>query len=181
MAEIQVRPAADTDLAWIAAVDNSYSTDYVWQVDIRDDASLGQIQATFRPVRLPRSMRVSMQREPDWLTMAWERRVCFLVAEQDGHMKGYLNLALALVPETAWVTDFGVERRFRRSGVGTVLLTAAAQWARTNRLKRLVLEMQSKNHPAISFAQKHGFVFSGYNDRYYPNQDVALFFGMVLK
>ena len=41
--------------------------------------------------------------------------------------------------------------------------------------------MQSKNFPAICFAQKHGLNFCGYNDRYYHNQDLALFFGMVLK
>ena len=41
--------------------------------------------------------------------------------------------------------------------------------------------MQSKNYPAISFAQKQGLAFCGYNDRYYASQDVALFFGMTLK
>ena len=36
--------------------------------------------------------------------------------------------------------------------------------------------VQSKNFPAISFLQKHGFKFSGYNERYYRNQDIALYF-----
>jgi ribosomal protein S18 acetylase RimI-like enzyme len=40
----------------------------------------------------------------------------------------------------------------------------------------MTLEIQTKNHPAISFAQKHGFQFCGYNERYYPNGDIALFF-----
>jgi hypothetical protein len=62
-----------------------------------------------------------------------------------------------------------------------VLLAAAAHWARTNNLGRIILATQSKNYPAICFAQKHGLAFCGYNDRYYPNQDVALFFGMELK
>jgi GNAT superfamily N-acetyltransferase len=66
-------------------------------------------------------------------------------------------------------------------GVGSVLLAAALQWARANGLLRVVLETQSKNYPAICFAQKHGLVYCGYNDRYYPNQDVALFFGANLK
>jgi RimJ/RimL family protein N-acetyltransferase len=44
-----------------------------------------------------------------------------------------------------------------------------------------MIEMQSKNHPAIRLAQKHGYEFCGYNDHYYLTQDVALFFAKVLK
>lgn len=181
MAEIQVRAAVAEDLPRLAALDHGYSTDYVWQMDVRDDTAAGQIQVTFRPVRLPRPIRADTPSDAARLQAEWNRRVCFLVAEQAGVAKGYINLTLAPAAETAWVADYAVERRFRRAGVGTVLLTAAAQWARANRLKRLILEMQSKNYPAICFAQKHGLAFCGYNDRYYSNQDVALFFGMVLK
>ena len=180
MAEIQVRAATHEDLPRLALLDPGYSTDYVWQMDMREEPG-GSINVNFRQVRLPRPMRVAVHHEPDRLTDGWNRRACFLVAEQDGHLKGYLNLTLATERETAWVADCVVERRFRRGGVGSVLLGSAAQWARANRLKRLILEMQSKNYPGICFAQKHGLAYCGYNDRYYPNQDVALFFGMVLK
>ena len=180
MAEIQVRAATNEDLPRLAALDPGYSTEYVWQMDMREEPD-GAIGVNFRPVRLPRPMRVAVRHEPERLLEGWNRRGCFLVAEQDEHLKGYLNLSLASELETAWVSDCVVERRFRRAGVGTVLLASAAQWARANRLKRLILEMQSKNYPGIRFAQRHGLSFCGYNDRYYPNQDVALFFGMVLK
>ena len=179
MAEIQVRPAVSADLPWLAALDHGYSTDYAWQMDVREEA--GQTLIAFRPARLPRPQRVTFAGEPGRLTDEWNRRVCFLVAGDEGRLQGYLHLTLASSPETGWVADYGVERRFRRSGVGSVLLTAAADWARANGLKRLILETQSKNYPAICFAQKHGLAFCGYNDRYYSNQDVALFFGMVLK
>jgi RimJ/RimL family protein N-acetyltransferase len=36
--------------------------------------------------------------------------------------------------------------------------------------------MQSKNYPAIALARKLGFSYSGYSDRYYADQDIALFF-----
>ncbi|MGH2521278.1 MAG: GNAT family N-acetyltransferase [Anaerolineales bacterium] len=179
MAEIQVRPASSADLPHLAELDPGYSTDYVWQMETRDES--GQTTVTFRPVRLPRPMRVTFSYDAQRLAEAWNRRVCFLVAEEEGHLKGYLNLTLAPSPEIGWISDYVVERRVRRNGIGGVLLTAAAQWAQQNNLKRLILETQSKNYPAICFAQKHGLAFCGYNDRYYPNQDVALFFGMVLK
>jgi GNAT superfamily N-acetyltransferase len=179
MPQIQVRPALSADLAALTALDHSYSTDYVWQMDTREEA--GAIAITFRNVRLPRPMRASVPHEASRLLEAWNKRVCFLVAEEAGHIQGYLNLTLSHIPGTGWIADFGVERRFRRMGVGTVLLAAALPWARDNHLQRIILETQSKNYPAICFAQKHGFVHCGYNDRYYPNQDVALFFGLNLK
>jgi ribosomal protein S18 acetylase RimI-like enzyme len=179
MPQVQVRPAVSADIPHLAALDHGYSTDYVWQMDTRDED--GQINITFRTVRLPRSVRVAFPRDTQRLFEEWNRRVCFLVAEEGGNLKGYLNLTLTSAPETGWIADFGVDRRFRRSGVGSVLLASAAHWARQNNLQRIVLETQSKNYPAISFAQKHGLAFCGYNDRYYPNQDVALFFGMILK
>jgi RimJ/RimL family protein N-acetyltransferase len=42
--------------------------------------------------------------------------------------------------------------------------------------RRIVLEMQPKNYAAIHLAQKLGFDLCGYNDRYYANHDIALFF-----
>lgn len=179
MPEVQVRPAVIADLPALAALDHSYSTDYVWQMDARQEGEATTV--TFRTVRLPRSVRVSPPRDANALNEAWNRRACFLAAEEGGQLKGYLSLSLAAVPGAVWLADFGVERRFRRMGVGSVLLAAALQWARANRLQRVVLETQSKNFPAICFAQKQGLVFCGYNDRYYPNQDVALFFGANLK
>jgi len=181
MPPIQVRPATNADLAVLSAMDHGFSTDYVWQMTAREEEASDETVITFRTARLPRPVRVSSPRDPKRLADAWARRVCFLVAEEEGHLKGYLNLVVAAVPEVGWLADLCVERRFRRSGVGTVLLAASAHWARENHLARLVVECQSKNYPAICFAQKNGLVFCGYNDRYYPNQDVALFFGMSLK
>src|SRR5829696_8770103 len=110
MAEIQVRPAELEDIPRLAALDQGYSTDYVWQMDHRDDAAAGQIQVSFRPVRLPRPMKVTLSREPTRLVDDWNRKVCFILAEQDGVVKGYLNLIVAPAPDTAWVSECVVER-----------------------------------------------------------------------
>ena len=48
-------------------------------------------------------------------------------------------------------------------------------------MRRLILEMQSKNQAYIRLAQKFGYEFCGYNDQYYLTQDVALFFGRAIK
>src|SRR5258706_809570 len=138
MASIQVRSATQDELPQLAAFDAGYSTDYVWQMDLRDESSAGQIAVTFRPVRLPRPMRVTLAREPERLLGTWSHQACFLVAEQDGQARGYLNLVLAPAPETAWVSDLVVERRFRRGGVGLGVFTPARQRAGGIRPKRRV-------------------------------------------
>ena len=46
---------------------------------------------------------------------------------------------------------------------------------------RAMLEMPSKNNPAMRLAQKLGYEFCGYNDQYYETQDIALFFGRSIR
>jgi hypothetical protein len=49
------------------------------------------------------------------------------------------------------------------------------EWGENHACRRIVLEMQPKNYPAIHMAQKMGFDLCGYNDLYYTNHDIALF------
>ena len=86
-----------------------------------------------------------------------------------------------MAPNTTWVTDLVVLRRQRRQGIGTALLLASQDWALQKKNRRIILEMQPKNFPAISLAQKLGFDLCGYNDHYYTNQDIALFFSKWLR
>jgi RimJ/RimL family protein N-acetyltransferase len=81
----------------------------------------------------------------------------------------------------AWVTDVVVAPVQRRKGAASALLTAMQTWASERGVRRMILEMQSKNQAYIRLAQKFGYEFCGYNDQYYPTQDVALFFGRVIK
>jgi len=57
---------------------------------------------------------------------------------------------------------------------------AAQNWAENRHNNRILLEMTTKNIPAIRLAQKLGFEFSGYNDNYYESKDIALFFGRMV-
>jgi len=80
-----------------------------------------------------------------------------------------------------YFTEILVDAVDRRQGVGSALLMAVQEWAAARSLRRIILEMQSKNLPAIRFSQKYGYEFCGYNDHYYLTQDVALFFAKSLK
>jgi ribosomal protein S18 acetylase RimI-like enzyme len=87
---------------------------------------------------------------------------------------------LELAPLTTWMTDLAVLRRLRRQGIGSALVLASQEWAAQHDSRYLVLEMQPKNFPALKLVQKLGFDFCGYNDRYYKNHDIGLFFAKAV-
>jgi GNAT superfamily N-acetyltransferase len=180
MPEIEVRPAAETDIPHLVALDHSYASDHVWRMELTQEGrSLG---ALFREERLPRAVRVEYPRPVQALSQDWQGRSGLLVALLAGEPVGYASLALQRLANSALVTDLVVIPRLRRQGIGTALILAALDWTarqRTTgqRLNRLILEMQPKNHPAVCFAQVLGFEFAGYVEAYYPNQDLALLFG----
>ncbi len=173
--ELTIRDATENDLAACVQLDLSYETDYVWQMDVHDEA--GAIAIGFRTVRLPRMMRVVYPRDPDSLGLAWSRHNCFLVAETSGLVRGYLHMRFDAAQRNAWITDIAIGRLWRRKGIGSALLAEAYSRARAQHAQWLTVETQTKNYPGICYCQKHGLTFCGFNDRYYENRDIALFFG----
>jgi ribosomal protein S18 acetylase RimI-like enzyme len=178
MPEVQIRPAVATDLPSLIKIDHTCTSDYVWQMDTV--LSEGQAGATFREIRLPRSVMIAYPRQVENLADEWSRRAGILVAGIGSGLGGYLRLSDQVVPKVAWIMDIAVEPRLRRSGVASALILAAQAWARERGDRQIIMEMTSKNCAAIRLAQKLGFEFCGYNDHYYLTQDIALFFGRAL-
>ena len=175
----EIRPASVSDIPRLIAMDHSCQSDYVWQLELRREA--GQVVAGFREVRLPRSIEVKYPRNPSTLSEAWVNRDVALVAVDEGNVVGYICLTADYASSVAWVTDLVVSPIQRRKGAASALLTAAQSWASERSLRRMILEMQSKNQAYIRLAQKFGYEFCGYNDQYYVSQDVALFFCRTIK
>jgi GNAT superfamily N-acetyltransferase len=175
----EIRPASASDISRLVAIDHSCLSDYVWQLELRREP--GQVIAIFREVRLPRSIKVSYPRNPASLTDEWLRRDVVLVALHDGTPTGYICATAEQASAVARVTDLVVSPEQRRKGAGSTLVTAVQNWAQERGVRRLILEMQSKNQAYIRLAQKFGYEFCGYNDQYYLTQDVALFFGRTVK
>jgi GNAT superfamily N-acetyltransferase len=148
----EIRPANANDLPRLMALDHSSLTDYVWQLELRREPA--QTTASFREVRLPRSVEVKYPREPGSLREEWAHKDVILLVVASEH---------------------------RRRGAASALLDQAQEWAIERSVRSLILEMQSKNQAYIRLAQKFGYEFCGYNDRYYATQDVALFFGRAVK
>ena len=90
MADFEIRPANANDLPRLMALDHSCSSDYVWQLELRREPN--QITASFREVRLPRSVEVKYPRNPFALAEEWSRRDAVFVALQGDNPVGYICL-----------------------------------------------------------------------------------------
>jgi GNAT superfamily N-acetyltransferase len=51
-----------------------------------------------------------------------------------------------------------VDKRYRRMGIGTLLLAGIVDWSRKTRLKRLQLLADLDNKPALDFYSSHSWI-----------------------
>lgn len=176
---MDVRPATLADMNACLSLDHAVVTDHVWQMKVQGTNT--RVGVTFDTVRLPRRMRAEYPRDVEQLVENWQRGEGFLAAEVDGEVRGYVDVLAWPWQQMGWIANLAVDRGYRRRGVGTALLRQARHWARQEGLRTLLAEATTKNYPALCFYQKLGFQFCGFNDHYYPNQDIALFFVQMLR
>lgn len=191
-----IRPAALADLSACLALDANSQTDHVWQMEAREERDIVSIR--FRTTRLPRTMHVTYPRQREDLVSCWEKGTTILVSTNEtsggrttGQVDpredepvlvfGYCQLDVSLWQQAGWISHLIVERRLRHRGIGTAMLKASTAWGRKRGLEQLTVALQTKNYPAISFFEKHGFTFCGFNDRYFTNRDIALFFALRIR
>ena len=145
MPRIEVRTAVLEDITAMMELDHSYHTDYVWQMDLIVKIDMSGIN--FQENRLPRSVKVEYPRLPKQLFKDWIHRDALLVGfwiKNPLHISAYPE---DLAPSSAWITDLAVSPIHRRGGIATALVMAAEEWATSKRLRRMIVDMQSKNTP----------------------------------
>ncbi len=177
MTSVQIRPVVASDLPNLIGLDHSATSDHVWQLELHREK--GQISTIFREIKLPRPIQLKYPTDPRLLVDEWTNKAMILTALVESDSIGFIALT-ERPTSAAWVTDLVVAPAWRRRGIAGTLLGSAQEWSIGRGHRRLFLEMQSKNQPAIRFAQKHGYDFCGYNDHYYRTQDIALFFARAL-
>lgn len=135
---------------------------------------------TIRTVKLedlPQLLQIEAEAAPKSRLAAWELltlslsyRETFLVAEGD-RILGYVVFS----PKDR-IISLVVGRKYRRRGVGTLLMQEVIRRAPGT---RLTLEVRVGNHVARSFYQKLGFRESARMPGYYPDGEDGLLMEMV--
>lgn len=174
-----IRTLRDGDLEACSDIDLSYETTTAWQMDEYQEG--GEWHICFREIRLPRKLRIRHSASAGELLKSWEKRDRFWVAVERREIIAYLGLDLDPARREAQIVDLAVAPEFRRQGVATQLLRRATEWCFRQRVDQLILVCSLRAYPAIGFALKHRFAFSGYQDAYWPGQEVALFFRQRLR
>ncbi len=162
------------DLTACLSLDGSFETEYVWQVTQQGEDK--DMVTRFQITRLPRVMQVQYPGWSEALLAHQQRGDLILVAAEAAHIWAYIDQETQPDQSVAWIHHLVVDPAHRRQGTGSALLARGLQHARQQGLSHVMAVVQSKNHPATVFLQKHGFRFCGYNERYYRNRDIGLYF-----
>lgn len=174
MPEIEIRPVNSGDIESLSGLEHGYYSEHVWQMGL--DLSPEMTKTDFRRTRLPRQIFVPYPKGRDNIFQDIPHTEAFLVAVLDDQQVGYVKVQAEHASKIARVTDLVVSAPVRRQGIASVLLFAVMDLIAHRNFYALILEMQSKNEPAISMAAKLGFKFCGYRDHYFPNKELALFY-----
>lgn len=176
-----IRDGSARDIPDCLLLDHNYETDFVWQMQISSETGW---RIDFKTERLPRELEVTYPASEDRLRAAAHVGQCFLIAttrDDEPEIIGYLTMHSDRIYRIGLVQDIVVSRPFRRRQIATRLAKAAAMWAREHDLTTLMIETQTKNYPGIRFCEAAGFAFCGFNDHYFPNRDIAVFFSQSVR
>lgn len=178
MSDITIHSTVKEDFEVLYAIDHSFHTEYVWQMDLQSDEV--ENVTKFRTIRLPRSMRVEYPYHPAELPKSSYKNHLYFTAKIHNEIAGYCNFVLDPFLNVVRISDLIIERRFRRKGVGFHLLNTVCKWGSKKKSRGVQILVQSKNYPAIQMLSNFGFEYSGYNDKYYDNHDIAVIFSKRL-
>ena len=154
MPAIQVRPIIFTDISALVAIDHSYTSEYVWQMDFQEEGE--QVRIAFNERRLPRAMRVEYRALATELGLELPHEPSSLAELHDGlearvlQTAGLLDMRLAIqriANEQAEIPASGpvlrrpvIERWFALdAGLGRRLQEAIAVEVGTDRAAELQL------------------------------------------
>lgn len=176
-----IRDGLERDIPVCLKLDHHYETDVVWQVQMSDETGH---RIDFKTERLPRTLEAVYPANEDRLRAVLAPEQCFLVAtlrEDEAEVLGYLAMRSDPLYRIGQIHDVVVSRQYRHRQIATRLTKIARRWAKEHHLTRLMIETQTTNYPGIRFCEAAGFTFCGFNDRYFPNRDIAVFFSQSIR
>ena len=174
MAEIEIGAATIDEYPQIAAIDLSFESDYVWKTQMLE--GLDSFESSFQRIRLPKTIRVSFQAYPPANLDILIRQREVLSVRYEDKIIGYARLEQDETVNRLILKTGGIVPEYRKKGIGTVLMDRIMEIARHNNIRSVICMVQAKNDPAIHFLLSKGFIFSGYQEFFFRNMEIGLFF-----
>lgn len=179
MPKIEIIPSSPQEASTLFTMNHAYFTDYTWQMDRKIDSR--SIGTQFHQVRLPRQMIVEDPQSPEERLVQNLDANMVLIASLDKDPVAYAVLQRTTNGKAIRIIDFVVRQKVRRKGIGTALLLASHDWSLHEGCQRIIVELQSKNYPAIQLVNRLGYEYCGFHEFFYANHDIVLFFSAYLK
>ncbi|BAP32924.1 streptothricin acetyltransferase [Chryseobacterium sp. StRB126] len=94
----------------------------------------------------------------------------------DGELQGWIIGEHRIWNNSFYIENLLVNEKYRRKGLGIMLIKNTIKEARKLNCRVIELETQNTNYPAIQFYRRMGFNITGVNTRLYDNsEEIALF------
>nr|WP_245365191.1 GNAT family N-acetyltransferase [Chryseobacterium jejuense] len=94
----------------------------------------------------------------------------------DGELQGWIICEHRIWNNSFYIENILVNEKYRRKGLGIMLIKNAIKEARKLNCRVIELETQNTNYPAIQFYRRMGFNITGVNMRLYDqSEEIALF------
>ena len=99
---------------------------------------------------------------------------CYLVAEtgEEGKVVGYTGCWVLF--DEAHITTLAVHPAYRRSGIGSMLLTSLLELAESRGAQQVFLEVRDSNMSARRLYAEFGFEIKGIRKKYYHDEDALV-------
>lgn len=153
---------------------NGYSTDIIYSVSSIELS--GTFEFTLREKKLSYTkIWETGSDDIDELNMIIEKDSSF-GAFADNELQGWIICELRTWNNSLYIENILVNEKYRRRGLGIMLIKNAIKEARKLNCRVIELETQNTNYPAIQFYRRMGFNITGVNTRLYDQSDeIALF------
>ena|SRR5579862_7484578 len=194
---IEVRAVDVNDALALHALDANFETDRIYGLRVRnrlieeneDADGDNDLAFAFELIEIPVDRPIykdfhEYQHIEELVTAQLQAGGGGYVALADGQLAGGVVLTVDKNRAVAQIQELIVGRQYRRYGIGSLLLTCAADWARERHCWAIVLETQNSNYPAIQFYLRNGLEIWSIGQNYYPpgvsEHEIAIFMGKRL-
>lgn len=158
MSDIRIEPLNESNAVHLNTIDGTFTVDAVLEIG---PPGFGE-RLVFIPVE-PYEKQYDTEKIDITAYIGSNERTAYFAFSQND-MVGQVVLRKNW-NQIAYVEDIGVDRAFRRQGIGHALVHQMVRWTKEMNLSGIMLETQNNNQAACRFYQAEGFKIGGY-DRY---------------